>query len=63
MELVFRKVTLQRMVHRNEKDEVTPAPINGVARSGGGRGGFTFSGTNQNANTVPAGDIMGRRQS
>jgi len=39
-----------------EKDEVTPAPINGVARSGGGRGGFTFSGTNQNANTVPAGD-------
>jgi gliding motility-associated-like protein len=39
-----------------EKDEVTPAPINGVARSGGGRGGFTFSGNNQNANTLPAGN-------
>ncbi|MDG2226525.1 MAG: gliding motility-associated C-terminal domain-containing protein [Flavobacteriales bacterium] len=39
-----------------QKDEVTPAPINGVARSGGGRGGFTFSGNNQNANTVPAGN-------
>ena len=39
-----------------EKDEVTPAPINGVARSGGGRGGFTFSGSDQNANTVPAGN-------
>lgn len=39
-----------------EKNEVTPAPINGVARSGGGRGGFTFSGNNQNANTLPAGN-------
>lgn len=39
-----------------EKDEVTPAPINGVARSGGGRGGFTFSSNNQNANTLPAGN-------
>jgi len=39
-----------------EKNEITPAPINGVVRSGGGRGGFTFSGAYQNANTVPAGD-------